>query len=116
MYLVSLKKQSLCYLLLLISSCSSVPKKNIDFETLISDDGSKRFIFSIDLKAKERGRDSIKNRRPFYRSIPQKEQLEQKLKRLIEQNNYCTSGYFIYDRRLHESKYQLLGECNESAN
>ncbi len=104
--------------ILLVSSCSGRTKQNlVNLETTISDDGSKRFIYYIDLRNREARFSNLESGQPRRQRglLPESiRRIEKRLKRQIKRNGFCTTGYFIFDRRYSNGYFEIHGECNEA--
>lgn len=78
------------------------------FETEVLPDGSKRFLFEVNLGPGSRS--SRDDNRPLGPT-----QIENSLDSYFEQYPFCDEGYFLYDRGFNGSAYTIRGECQESA-
>ena len=118
--------------LLLLPACSNHPDKRPQpkefFSTQISSEGSKFFVYRLELPARGKGDD---HRRPAHggrggdsaragagsgkKSADMTVKPEQRLKALLADNNYCREGYVELERRQYSSGISLRGECREAA-
>lgn len=90
------------------------------YETRVLDDGAKRFVYGVSLG---RSASSLPSARDLQSGGGFESQsrlgvidLEEELEDWMAQDDFCISGYFVYDRQFDGTTYRLLGECRELAN
>ena len=105
--------------IILLASCSSQSTKDdASLTTSISKDGSKRFIYSIDLRQREVKFNDLQRGKPTRQRglLPASiGRIEKNLKRKLKSVKFCETGYFIYDRRYRNGNFEIYGECNEAS-
>ncbi|MBU3021677.1 hypothetical protein [Aestuariibacter sp. A3R04] len=122
---------------LTLAGCAHSPPvapKDIFFDTKIESDSSKVFSISIPLPGKNRSHKSSgqgrekkgnRNRGDMGSGMPNKreadnsdkvyEALLDALDDKLAETGYCTTGYMEVDTHQSDTRFHLLGECNESA-
>ncbi|WP_448549244.1 hypothetical protein [Thalassotalea fusca] len=138
-------KHAVLVLLLGITACSHttpIERGKQSFHTKIGDDGSKTFIYGIELspevirdtlKSKQRElehstqsrsqrgeqskRQSPSSRRGSNNNVfgLDKKSLQRQLDLLLQKNQYCREGYIELDSFIDKTSAHFRGECNDSA-
>jgi len=139
-------KHAVLVLLLGITACSHttpIERGKQSFHTKIGNDGSKTFIFGIELspevirdtlkskqreseqtaqnrsrRGDERKRQSQSSRRNAGKENVfglNKKSLQEQLDLLLQQNQYCREGYIELDSFIDTTSAYIRGECNDSA-
>tara|TARA_R110002073_G_scaffold228312_3_gene389086 strand:- start:244 stop:582 length:339 start_codon:yes stop_codon:yes gene_type:complete len=97
----------------LLSACASNSYSELyDFYPVETKTDSKRFSYEFILGSGSRA-DGSRDAPPrgFVVSF---NDMREELEKYMEENPYCTQGYFVYDEIFDGNKYTLLGECQES--
>lgn len=123
---------------LTLAGCAHSPpplaQEDIFFDTKIESDNSKVFSISIPLPSKNRGdkpsgqgrgkrgdrdRGSMGGEMRAKQAGGNEEKVYQKLldalNEKLAETGYCTTGYMEVDTHQSDTRFHLLGECNESA-
>lgn len=108
-------------LLITLTACSSRPGADIQGHLLtnIRSDGTKLFVYTSDrgIRMPELGglsqpsRHNIKrDRRDYVRAA-----IEDSLEAKIEKTGFCRKGYLPLGHFIERGRFEIRGECNESA-
>ncbi len=113
---------------LALSGCSSQDKKRPSFtetfETEISQDGSKRFVYQVSPDRAKGGRPphnrdgkppSREGQKSSNRATKVAEKTEALLQEKLAKTEFCQDGYRVLDSFFERGRYTIRGECRDEA-
>lgn len=106
----------------LLGCASSSVSDRYQFESLDTEDSSKRFTYSAFIRgvggvAQEQGAGQAQGTAgPARARSVNVEDMKKELEGYMAVTGYCGQGYFIYDETFDGVEYLLHGECQESKN
>ncbi len=97
----------------LLSACASNSYSELyDFYPVETNTDSKRFRYEFILGTGSAANSS--REAPHRGFVVSFDDMREELEKYMDENPYCTQGYFVYDEIFDGNKYTLLGECQES--
>ncbi len=113
---------------LILSGCSSQDKKRPSltetFETQITEDGSKRFVYQVSPDRSKGGRPprnqdgkppSRDGQKSSNRAAKVAEKTEAMLQEKLAKTEFCQDGYMVLDSFFDRGRYTIRGECRDEA-
>ncbi len=113
---------------LILSGCSNQDKKRPalteTFETEITEDGSKRFVYQVSPDRAKGGRQarsqdgrppSRDGQKPSNRGAKIAEKTEAMLQEKLAKTEFCQDGYMVLDSYFDRGRYTIRGECRDEA-
>jgi hypothetical protein len=101
------------YTCLFLSACASNSHSELyDFYPVETNTDSKRFRYEFILGTGSRVNSS--REAPPRGFVVSFDDMREDLEKYMDENPYCTQGYFVYNEIFDGNKYTLLGECQES--